>query len=134
MKALVLESARDKVLVEVALPRTLASIPLARDIARDELPPSSEERSADILLVLSEMITNAVRHGQGERFGLALARTPIGVHAEVSDAGPGFSATPHCPPPMSTGGRGLLIIDTIALTWGSLSTPDGTTVWASLPL
>lgn len=134
MKAHTLEPLQSDLLVKVALPRTLASIPLARDIARDGLPPSSEERSADILLVLSEMITNAVRHGQGERFDLELARTPTGVHAEVSDAGPGFSAVPRHPSPVATGGRGLLIIDTIALTWGSVSTPDGTTVWASLPL
>ncbi|MFE7624463.1 ATP-binding protein [Streptomyces sp. NPDC057509] len=79
-------------------------------------------------LLLSELVTNALIHGQGDvgiRVHLAEGRCVIAVRD-------GSSARPRLrrADAQEEGGRGLLLVDALAAEWGV--SPDGTTTWCSL--
>ena len=80
----------------------------------------------DIYLVVSELVTNAVIHGQGE-IRLRLEHDAGDVRGEVIDAGSGFEYELREVGPFATSGRGLLIVDRLTTRWGI---HEGTThVW-----
>ncbi|MDX3690133.1 SpoIIE family protein phosphatase [Streptomyces europaeiscabiei] len=82
-------------------------------------------------LVLSELVTNAVRYG-GERIHLRLIydRTLI---CEVAD---GSSTSPHLRYAATTdeGGRGLFLVSQLTERWGTRYTPQGKVIWAEQAL
>jgi anti-sigma regulatory factor (Ser/Thr protein kinase) len=88
-------------------------------------------------LVVSELVTNAVRHGPGEPISLRLVAEPDGVvFGEVVDQGDGHhhvEVRGQDPGPaveideLTEGGRGLLIVDQLSSDWGVL--PGSTRVW-----
>ncbi|MFG3288556.1 SpoIIE family protein phosphatase [Streptomyces sp. NPDC048179] len=90
-----------------------------------------DELSFTTELILSELVTNAIRHG----------RAPIGVRllrdrtliCEVSDAS---TTSPHLRYAASTdeGGRGLFLVAQLAERWGTRYTPAGKVIWAEQPL
>jgi anti-sigma regulatory factor (Ser/Thr protein kinase) len=95
---------------------------------------ADEERS-NLALLISELVTNAVRHG-----GMVRPSDVIGVHAavapnrtriEVCDSGPGF--IPGKPQVRSFeaggGGLGLVLLDRLSAAWGVV-TEAGACVWA----
>ncbi|CAM5384972.1 MULTISPECIES: ATP-binding protein [Streptomyces] len=117
-------------------------VPTARDFARQALgdwgwlPASTADRRAaaeDVLLVVSELVTNACLHAEGPE-ELRIGRTPKGLRVEVVDRGAGQPAprTPHRAG--RPGGHGMFIVQRLCLDWGVLRTPDapGKTVWAEL--
>ncbi|MEW2520336.1 ATP-binding protein [Actinacidiphila alni] len=117
-------------------------VPRARDFTRQALrewgwlPGASPERTAaaeDILLVVSELVTNACLHAGGPD-ELRLRRSPKSVRLEVVDSGPGEPAprTPH--QAGRPGGHGMFIVQRLCLDWGVIRDPDrpGKTVWAEL--
>ncbi len=78
-------------------------------------------------LILSELITNAIRHAAGPiRVRLLRDRTLI---CEVSD---GSSTSPHLRNAAATdeGGRGLFLVAQYADRWGTRYTPEGKIIWA----
>ncbi|MFC4502869.1 MULTISPECIES: SpoIIE family protein phosphatase [Streptomyces] len=82
-------------------------------------------------LILSELITNAIRHGAGPiRVRLLHHRTLI---CEVSDAG---NSAPHLRRAGTTdeGGRGLFLVAQLARTWGTRHLPEGKVIWAECGL
>ncbi|WP_254885657.1 SpoIIE family protein phosphatase [Streptomyces sp. NA02950] len=82
-------------------------------------------------LVLSELITNAIRHATGPiRVQLLRDR---GLICEVSDSS---STSPHLRYAATTdeGGRGLFLVAQFADRWGTRYTPDGKVIWAELAL
>ncbi|MGW1625778.1 ATP-binding protein [Streptomyces sp. NPDC002172] len=101
-------------------------------------PPASDASCA-VALVVAELAANAVRHGRvpGRDFGLRLALdTAAGlVRVEVADAA-SAKQPPAIPPssaPEGESGRGLLLVDALAVRWGSASRhPLGKTVWAEI--
>ncbi|WP_316768100.1 SpoIIE family protein phosphatase [Streptomyces sasae] len=82
-------------------------------------------------LILSELVTNAIRYGR-EPIGVRLLcdRTLI---CEVSD---GSTTSPHLRYAASTdeGGRGLFLVAQMAERWGTRYTPAGKVIWAEQPL
>ena len=84
----------------------------------------------DLHLVVSELVTNAVMHGQGP-IRLRLQIEAGDVWGEVIDAGGGFEYEVRRVGPFSTtGGRGLLIVDRLTTRWG---VHEGTThVWFAM--
>jgi serine/threonine-protein kinase RsbW len=93
------------------------------------------DRSAveDVKLLVSELVTNAVRHPRAEGpIDVALELGKGTVRVEVSDPGDGF-AKPQVgpPPPDALGGRGLLIVDRVATRWG-VTPGRPTRVWFEL--
>jgi sodium/proline symporter len=87
---------------------------------------------ADVLLVVSELVSNAARHTSGP-ISLAVAVTGQSILVEVTDSGDSHPPlTPRQPEPTSLSGRGLLIVDVIADRWGVWPEPEGKTVWAEI--
>jgi anti-sigma regulatory factor (Ser/Thr protein kinase) len=96
-----------------------------------------EERLYDLQLLVSEVVTNAVRHGgarAGEHVDFRVALTTDQVRLEVRDPGPGFhDITPELPATDKGGGYGLYLVDLFANDWG-VSGAEGTCVWFEVPL
>ncbi len=99
----------------------------------DEIAPVVD----DVLLVASELTTNAVRHSgaaPGSEIELRAALAPGAVVIEVIDEGRSDSSPEVRPADASLpGGFGLPVVAAVARRWGS-ERRDGLRVWAELPL
>jgi hypothetical protein len=128
----------------LSLPLTGESgiVPRARDFTRQALhawgwlPASSADRRAaaeDVLLVVSELVTNACLHAGGPE-ELRLWRHQKALRMEVVDGGTGDPAprTPHRSG--RPGGHGMFIVQRLCLDWGVVRAQGrpGKTVWAEL--
>lgn len=80
----------------------------------------------DLLLIVSELVTNAVRHGHGD-VALRLAFYGERIAGSVSDDGPGFAHDAHDRDPTRAGGQGLNIVSQLTTDWGTH--PDTSHVW-----
>ncbi|MFG2954569.1 SpoIIE family protein phosphatase [Streptomyces sp. NPDC048291] len=114
------------------LPREPRSVGRAREYARGQLLTWDLEPLVDTTeLLVSELVTNALRYGEGEiRLRLLLDRTLV---CEVWDSG---LVQPRRRRARDTdeGGRGLQLVGLLSAAWGSRRTPRGKTVWFELPL
>jgi anti-sigma regulatory factor (Ser/Thr protein kinase) len=85
----------------------------------------------DVRLLLSEIVTNAVRHSgapSGAKIGLAVSVARDVVRAEVTDRGSGFEPQPRDLPRTEAGGWGLHLVDRLASRWG-VDRGDPVRVW-----
>jgi anti-sigma regulatory factor (Ser/Thr protein kinase) len=88
-----------------------------------------------LLLVVSELVTNAVRHGRPP-VELLLRRVGRGVRVDVHDESPAFRPTEPAGDCAGTdfeaeGGRGLPLVDAVSVDHGVDQIPDdGKRVWA----
>ena len=82
-------------------------------------------------LVVSELVTNAIRYGQ-PLIQLRLIRD-TSLICEVSDAS---STAPHLrrARTFDEGGRGLLLVAQLTQRWGTRHRTDGKTIWAELDI
>ncbi|MDX2542232.1 SpoIIE family protein phosphatase [Streptomyces sp. WI04-05B] len=114
------------------LPREPRSVGRAREYTRTQLTAWGLEPLIDTTeLLVSELVTNALRYGEGEiRLRLLLDRMLV---CEVWDAG---LVQPRRRRARDTdeGGRGLQLVGLLSAAWGSRRTPRGKTVWFELPL
>ncbi|MEV6197633.1 SpoIIE family protein phosphatase [Streptomyces sp. NPDC051920] len=100
---------------------------VSRQLARwglDELAFTTE-------LILSELVTNAIRYGNGPiRVRMLLDRALI---CEVFD---GSNTSPHLRYAATTdeGGRGLFLVAQLTERWGTRYTPEGKVIWAEQTL
>lgn len=88
----------------------------------------------DVKLLVSEVVTNAVRHpAQRGRIAMTVVVNRGRIRVEVSDPGGGSFTKPsvRTPPAHSLGGRGLLIVDRVASDWG-VTPGRPTLVWFEL--
>lgn len=84
----------------------------------------------DMLLVVSELVTNAVRFGAGPVV-LRLVRAGRRLLCEVTDSGNGRPRM-HRGDDLDDSGRGLLVVHKLTTGWGVRWTSTGKTVWAEL--
>jgi serine phosphatase RsbU (regulator of sigma subunit)/anti-sigma regulatory factor (Ser/Thr protein kinase) len=114
------------------LPAEPAVVAYARAQAARQLAAwGLEEVSCTTALIVSELVTNAIRHAEPPiQLRLILDRA---LSCEVSD---GSSTTPHlcCADYCDEGGRGLLIVSQLTDRWGTRHTRTGKTIWAQQPL
>ena len=106
-----------------AVERTFPAAPevpaRARELVRDL--GLDDKTHATVALIVSELVTNAVIHGEGgegEALYVALRREGPRVRGEVCDQGQGFRWEPHEPDLEQPGGLGLVVVDQIAERWG----------------
>ncbi|MDH6553505.1 PAS domain S-box-containing protein [Streptomyces sp. SAI-041] len=109
-----------------------AHVAATRQAATDQLAAwGLEETSFVTELVVSELVTNAIRYGEPPiQLRLIRDRTLI---CEVSD---GSSTSPHLrrAHAFDEGGRGLLLVAQLTQRWGSRQTGGGKTIWAEQSL
>lgn len=119
------------------LERELPASPEAAAEARqalEELPPLPDGRLRDLRLLVSELVTNAVRHAalaRGDVIRLVVDVDEAGLRVEVHDPGGGFVPAPPQPDPARPSGWGLYLVAELADRWGVYS-EDVTLVWFEL--
>lgn len=84
----------------------------------------------DLLLVVSELVTNAVRHGAPPVRLELLADADV-VRVAVGDGNPGLPR-PRLVDDDAEGGRGMVLVEMLAREHGVRAQPPGKTVWASV--
>lgn len=118
--------------VQRSLPAQSRSVPLARSWAEgwlvgSEAQPDLKDR---VLLVVSELVTNAVSQGDG-MVRVTLEADDASLLVEVFDSGHRLPALSDAAPD-DTGGRGLHLVDAVSHTWGVREELHGKNVWARL--
>ncbi|MEW2317722.1 ATP-binding protein [Streptomyces bauhiniae] len=114
-----------------------------RDDLRDHLARwQAAEFAEAATVVVSELVSNALRHGRPPvRVMCALRRRSpdrAALRIEVADAGASFDTTQvrarwrHPSFTLEESGRGLFLVDALASHWGDEPTRNGHTVWAVL--
>ncbi|MEU0859078.1 SpoIIE family protein phosphatase [Streptomyces sp. SID4946] len=114
------------------VPAHPAQVAVVRQAAGEQLAAWGLEETAFVTeLVVSELVTNAIRYGEPP-IQLRLIRDRALI-CEVSDAS---STSPHLrrAHAYDEGGRGLLLVAQLTQRWGSRQTAAGKTIWAEQPL
>ncbi|MFC5889956.1 ATP-binding protein [Kitasatospora sp. CM 4170] len=114
----------------------------SRDFSRSALlswrwlPAVDEEQLAvaeDVLLMVSELITNACLHAPGGPRELRLHWDGTRLRVEVSDASPVPPRLLLHGDPARPGGHGLRVVERLARAWGSVPEGEGKLVWLEVP-
>ncbi|OEV06857.1 protein phosphatase [Streptomyces nanshensis] len=109
-----------------------SSVSRARTLVLDQLAEwDLDELGFSTELVVSELVTNAVRHAVGPVY-LRLIRDRS-LHCEVSDKGHTSPNLRHSATD-DEGGRGLFIVAQMVQRWGTRYTPTGKTIWTEQAL
>lgn len=91
-----------------------------------------EEAGEDVLLLVSEMVTNAVRHG-APPVRLEVTADDDRVRVAVDDGDP-RPPSARAVDTDAEGGRGMVLVDLLSQEHGVLPQPPGKSVWASVAL
>ena len=114
--------------VEWQLDADLHQVRVARRFVADTLQSWEQSPVADtIVLLLSELVTNAIVHAESAP-RVSVRLLPDRVHVEVTDDDPRV-VQPLPPSPERASGRGLAIIESVAMGWGTALLPHGKVVW-----
>jgi two-component sensor histidine kinase len=116
--------------VALELADDLGELSRVRAWAHRLLQDLTEEQRMDVLLVVDELTSNALRHGEPPR-QVRLLRKRGWLGVEVDDT----CVDPACPrPPSVSGGHGLKMVAAMSVSWGQEQRPTGKTVWAAIEL
>jgi anti-sigma regulatory factor (Ser/Thr protein kinase) len=130
--------------VSRSLPADLSAVRQAREVVQRALHNwRADDIFDDVVLVASELVANALRHGLQldqtstvGRDGVQLSLVSTGRHVICAVSDP--SATPpvrQWVDPFAGSGRGLQLVESLSICWGwTLSDDDGKSVWAVFPL
>ena len=120
------------------LERELAVTPEAAAEARHALGDIADVlpggRARDVRLLVSELVTNAVRHANldaGDQILLVIELIDNQLRVEVHDPGGGFVPTSPSPDPARPSGWGLYLVAELADRWG-VESDERTLVWFEL--
>jgi anti-sigma regulatory factor (Ser/Thr protein kinase) len=113
--------------VRVVLPRSPDSVAAARRLVDGHSGGLTMARQADAGLMVSELVTNALRHGEGI-VTVAIEAGPDALRVEVADEGHGHVGITSAAG--AAGGWGLRIVEELADGWGA--TVGSTRVWFRL--
>ncbi|MEI5011649.1 SpoIIE family protein phosphatase [Streptomyces sp. PmtA] len=109
-----------------------AAVRTARQVAARQLSEwGLEHLVTNVELVVSELVTNAIRHGEGPS-RLRLIQHQV-LTCEVTD-GSTSHPRPRHPDTLDENGRGLFLVAQLSRRWGSRSGADGKVVWAEQDL
>jgi len=102
----------------------------APGLSRSRLAPMKKTLGArydDVILVVSELVSNSVRHGSTAGIDVKVTTEGGRIRIEVTDDGPGFA--PDAP---RGDGLGLTIVEKLSEQWGMQGADHRFTVWAEL--
>jgi anti-sigma regulatory factor (Ser/Thr protein kinase) len=112
------------------------AVPHARRALDDLVGMVSEDCLEDARLLVSELVTNSIRHGglaAGQDIELRADVRGSALHVEVRDPGRGFEPQPRTAGAEQDAGWGLFLVGRLAERWGVIN--DGSTmVWFEIPL
>lgn len=122
----------------VSVPHEGAGVRMARHAFADELAASGvpEEDREDAMLVLSELVSNAVKHAAPLPSGEIHVRWEVcddRLHVEITDGGSGTRPHASVATMSALGGRGLDIVRSVSSEWGVTEGESTVTVWAEVP-
>ena len=83
-------------------------------------------------LLVTELVTNSVKHSQDDRLCLRVLVGPSSVWTEVTDEGPGFDPANTGAPRADRSGWGLFLVERLADRWGATHESGATKVWFEL--
>ncbi|MFF4819836.1 ATP-binding protein [Kitasatospora sp. NPDC001309] len=116
-----------------------AVVPIVRHNARSQLGKWGWDvngaHAGDVLLVLTELVANAIRHGSGPGDSVVVCLDETGgiCQVEVQDSRPD-RLLPKVFTARGEHGRGLILVDRLALAVGVTTTVTTKKVWASVGL
>ena len=121
----------------VLLPWAPASVAVARQRLAADLSAAGifDAAVGDAVLVVSELLSNAIRHARplpGANVQVAWALGNDAIEVAVSDGGAATTPERAHASLSALGGRGLDIVEYLARRWGVRSDDSGHTVWAVL--
>jgi diguanylate cyclase (GGDEF)-like protein/PAS domain S-box-containing protein len=103
----------------------------ARDFVGNLLDEAPDELRARARHVVTEFVTNSVKHAAGSTIVVQAWTGPTRVDLDVSDSGGGFDVQPRAPGHDGVEGWGLVFVDMLSDAWGS-GGPGSPSVWAHL--
>lgn len=101
----------------------------ARQAVRDVCRGRDRGCVAEAELVVTELVTNAVRHADGHDVAVHLWRGWRTVDCRVLDGGSGFTPRHRSSSDTEPGGRGLPVVDALVQSWGSSGEGAPSSVW-----
>lgn len=117
--------------LELTLPVAPRSAAEARNALRSLESELEEPLLADLRLLVTELVTNSVRHGDLDQRGgwirVSISVSPARVRVDVTDSGIGFRPQHLGPAYDGSGGWGLFLVARLATRWGIERRP--TRVW-----
>ena len=115
----------------IDLPTTAGSVPVARRLVAQVLQAwSAQTRHEESILLLSELVTNVVRHvAPATTFTIELILSALKLRVAVVDAS---AAPPILSARGPAGGHGMWLVSALADRWGSDEQTTGKQVWFEL--
>ena len=105
-----------------------ASVARIRRFTADACRRSTPEVDSDtVALLVSEVATNALVHGEG-RVRVRVRPTDEGLRVEIHDDSATLPSRRQATP-MDEGGRGIALVEALSSGWGAEKTDRGKTVW-----
>jgi len=122
----------------VTVPHERYGVSMARHAFADNLAAEGvpEDDRDDAMLVLSELVSNSVKHAAPLPTGEVQVRWAIRadvLHLEITDGGAATRPNAVVAAVSALGGRGLDIVRTVCRQWGVTEASDSVTVWADVP-
>jgi anti-sigma regulatory factor (Ser/Thr protein kinase) len=120
--------------LQLDLERNPDSAAEARRALADVADHLTPRRLEDARLLVSELVTNAIRHAglaAADRITLVMQADEHALRIEVRDPGPGFEIVEPTPDPARPSGWGLYLVRELSDRWGVERAKD-TTVWFEL--
>jgi anti-sigma regulatory factor (Ser/Thr protein kinase) len=118
------------VTTSIDLPRDSRAPARARAALSELAGGLGPERLHDAQLLASELVTNAVKYGEGSAVRLDLELAGDRLRVEVVDDGAGFVPRARDADPTEVGGWGLPLVEHLADRWGAYE--GSTHVWFEL--
>ena len=115
-------------MLRATFPDDVRSAQAARSFVREQVVGCAESTIEAVVLVVSELVTNAVLHARSAVSVEVRRCSRGGVHVEVSDSS---RSMPVRTPPSDTAlsGRGVALVEAVSTRWGVRSRTRGKTVW-----
>jgi anti-sigma regulatory factor (Ser/Thr protein kinase) len=116
--------------ISLELPATAYAPARARALVREaaERTGVTDDDRWRAEMIVTELVTNAVKHGPGGPVEIAISAGGNGVRGEIADPGPGINHGKLVRRRASEeGGRGLFLVDALSDSWGLAD--GGSRVW-----
>ncbi len=124
--------------VSIGVPHERTGVRLARHAFADQVSAAGidDEARDDAMLVLSELVSNAVKHAAPLPSGEITVRWSVDdevLHLEITDGGASTRPRAGVAALSALGGRGLDIVRSVSRHWGVTESEGSVTVWAEVP-